>query len=119
MILLNPNSDLALENCDQLLFHPEIEEKKFRGKYFIPFGVESTATLTDDAKDEKLAKKLWEFTDDLDNTLLPKFSWMNSAPKEILDKISRNELKRQEIIFETIYTEEDYINDLIILETVS
>ncbi|CAJ0629675.1 8834_t:CDS:10 [Entrophospora sp. SA101] len=55
---------------------------------------------------------------DFDNTLLPKFSWMNSAPKEILDKISRNELKRQEIIFETIYTEEDYINDLIILETV-
>ncbi|CAH1760047.1 14593_t:CDS:2 [Entrophospora sp. SA101] len=23
MILLNPNSDLALENCDQLLFHPD------------------------------------------------------------------------------------------------
>ncbi|CAJ0835574.1 92_t:CDS:2 [Entrophospora sp. SA101] len=54
----------------QLLFHPEIEEKKFRGKYFIPFGVESTATLTDDAKDEKLAKKLWEFTDDLVNEKL-------------------------------------------------
>ncbi|CAJ0634031.1 16564_t:CDS:2 [Entrophospora sp. SA101] len=44
---------------------PEIEEKKFRGKYFIPFGVESTDTLKDYAKDEELAKKLWEFTDDL------------------------------------------------------
>ena len=47
---------------------PEIEEKNSRGKYFIPFGVESSPT--DNAKDEELAKKLWQFTDDLVNEKL-------------------------------------------------
>ncbi|CAH1760046.1 14592_t:CDS:2 [Entrophospora sp. SA101] len=68
LLLLTPD-DGALTSL-YCATSPEIEEKKFRGKYFIPFGVESTATLTDDAKDEKLAKKLWEFTDDLVNEKL-------------------------------------------------
>ena len=47
---------------------PEIEEKNLRGKYFIPYGVESSPN--DYAKDEELAKKLWQFTDDLVNEKL-------------------------------------------------
>nr|CAG8594058.1 14040_t:CDS:2 [Entrophospora candida]CAG8601672.1 3215_t:CDS:2 [Entrophospora candida] len=47
---------------------PEIEEKNFHGKYFIPFGVESLPG--DNGKDEELAKKLWQFTDDLVNEKL-------------------------------------------------
>ncbi|CAJ0871523.1 3562_t:CDS:10 [Entrophospora sp. SA101] len=47
---------------------PEIEEKNLRGKYFIPFGVESSPT--NNGKDEELAKKLWQFTDDLVNEKL-------------------------------------------------
>ena len=48
---------------------PEIEEKNLRGKYFIPFGVESSPK-NDYAKDKELAKKLWQFTDDLVNEKL-------------------------------------------------
>ncbi|CAG8747673.1 21280_t:CDS:2, partial [Dentiscutata erythropus] len=40
---------------------PEIEEKNLRGKYFVPFGeVDEPTTL---AKDEELAKKLWDFSE--------------------------------------------------------
>nr|CAG8589139.1 3291_t:CDS:2 [Entrophospora candida] len=42
---------------------PEIEKKNLRGKFFIPFGVESSPH--NNGKDEELAKKLWQFTDDL------------------------------------------------------
>lgn len=45
-------------------------------------------------------------------------TWVGSVPKEILDTISKEEMKRQEIIFETIYTEMDYVKDLDLLETV-
>jgi len=44
---------------------------------------------------------------------------MASVPKEISDKLDKEEQKRQEIIFETIYTEEDYVKDLNLLEEVS
>ena len=47
---------------------PEIEEKNLRGKYFIPHGVESSPN--DYGKDEEMAKKLWQFTDDLVNEKL-------------------------------------------------
>jgi len=45
-------------------------------------------------------------------------TWTSSVPKEILDKVSKNEMKRQEIIFETIYTEDDYVKDLDLLDSV-
>ena len=51
---------------------PEIEEKNLRGKYFIPYGVESSPS--DYAKDEELAKKLWQFTDDLVNEKMKNIS---------------------------------------------
>ncbi|CAG8617900.1 887_t:CDS:10, partial [Racocetra fulgida] len=35
---------------------------------------------------------------------------------EILESLSKEEIKRQEIIFETIYTEEDYVKDLDLIE---
>ncbi|CAG8788869.1 16327_t:CDS:2, partial [Dentiscutata erythropus] len=41
---------------------PEIEEKNFRGLYFVPFG-EVNEPLTAQAKDEELAKKLWDFSE--------------------------------------------------------
>ncbi|CAG8761511.1 7435_t:CDS:2, partial [Acaulospora colombiana] len=43
-------------------------------------------------------------------------TWAGSVPKEILESVGKEEKKRQEIIFETIYTEEDYIKDLDLLE---
>ncbi|CAG8766652.1 33085_t:CDS:2 [Gigaspora margarita] len=42
---------------------PEIEEKNFRGKYFVPFGeIEEPSAQ---GKDEELAKKLWDFSENL------------------------------------------------------
>ncbi|ORX91433.1 CNH-domain-containing protein [Basidiobolus meristosporus CBS 931.73] len=41
--------------------------------------------------------------------------WINSVPKEIVDSVSKEEQKRQEIIFEVIYTERDFVRDLEIL----
>ncbi|CAG8531735.1 8249_t:CDS:10 [Cetraspora pellucida] len=43
-------------------------------------------------------------------------TWVGSVPKEILESLSKEEIKRQEIIFETIYTEEDYVKDLDLIE---
>ena len=43
----------------------------------------------------------------------------SSVPKEILSSVSKDEMKRQEIIFETIYTEDDYVKDLDLLDTVN
>ncbi|KAK9729384.1 RHO1 GDP-GTP exchange protein 2 [Basidiobolus ranarum] len=41
--------------------------------------------------------------------------WINSVPKDIVDSVSKEEQKRQEIIFEVIYTERDFVRDLEIL----
>lgn len=38
--------------------------------------------------------------------------WIQSVPKEIADAISDKEKKRQEVIFEVIYTERDFVKDL-------
>ncbi|CAG8598528.1 31791_t:CDS:2 [Racocetra persica] len=40
---------------------PEIEEKNYRGKYFVPFGV--LGKTSNYGKDEELAKKLWDFSE--------------------------------------------------------
>ncbi|CAG8740447.1 34104_t:CDS:2, partial [Racocetra persica] len=40
---------------------PEIEEKNYRGKYFVPFGELGKPSAP--AKDEELAKKLWDFSE--------------------------------------------------------
>ncbi|CAG8554215.1 4215_t:CDS:10 [Ambispora gerdemannii] len=53
------------------------------------------------------------------STLVPRSqerTWISFVPKEISDKIDKEERKRQEIIYETIYTEEDYVTDLDLLE---
>ncbi|KAI8091144.1 CNH domain-containing protein [Gilbertella persicaria] len=42
--------------------------------------------------------------------------WSNTIPREILQKTSPKEAKRQEAIFELIYTEEDYVRDLNLLD---
>ncbi|KAF0531112.1 NADP-binding protein [Gigaspora margarita] len=42
---------------------PEIEEKNFRVRYFYPFGIEGE--LSSFAEDDDLAKKFWEFTENL------------------------------------------------------
>ncbi|RIB21627.1 hypothetical protein C2G38_1999093 [Gigaspora rosea] len=47
---------------------PEIEEKNYRGMYFDPFGIEGEKSSY--AKDDDLAKKLWEFTENLINEKL-------------------------------------------------
>ncbi|KAG0230978.1 RHO1 GDP-GTP exchange protein 2 [Actinomortierella wolfii] len=38
--------------------------------------------------------------------------WITSVPKDISDSLSNEEKKRQEVIFELIYTEKDFVNDL-------
>ncbi|OZJ04399.1 hypothetical protein BZG36_02414 [Bifiguratus adelaidae] len=43
-------------------------------------------------------------------------AWSAAVPKEILEATSKDEIKRQEAIFELIYTEEDYTRDLELLE---
>ncbi|KAF0461269.1 NADP-binding protein [Gigaspora margarita] len=40
---------------------PEIEEKNHRGKYFVPFG--EVGEPSAQSKDEELAKKLWDFSE--------------------------------------------------------
>ncbi|ORX87634.1 CNH-domain-containing protein [Basidiobolus meristosporus CBS 931.73] len=42
--------------------------------------------------------------------------WIESVPKEISDSLSKDERKRQEIIFELIYTEMDFVKDLELLK---
>lgn len=44
--------------------------------------------------------------------------WINTVPKTILDKLTKDEKKRQENIFELIYTEKDFVNDLTYLKEV-
>lgn len=41
-----------------------------------------------------------------------KLLWSFSVPKEVLESVDDKEKKRQEIIFETIYTERDFVKDL-------
>lgn len=38
--------------------------------------------------------------------------WINSVPKEIAEKVSEKEQKRQEVISEICYTERDFVKDL-------
>ena len=47
---------------------PEIEEKNYRGRYFDPYGIEGEKSYF--AKDDDLAKRLWEFTENLINEKL-------------------------------------------------
>ncbi|CAG8660157.1 hypothetical protein C2G38_2034237 [Gigaspora rosea] len=47
---------------------PEIQEKNYRGRYFVPFGIEGEKYSYLD--DDDLAKRLWEFTENLINEKL-------------------------------------------------
>lgn len=38
--------------------------------------------------------------------------WITSVPKEVSEKLPDKEKKRQEVIYELIYTEKDFVNDL-------
>ncbi|KAF9928346.1 RHO1 GDP-GTP exchange protein 2 [Linnemannia zychae] len=38
--------------------------------------------------------------------------WITSVPKDVSDSVSAEEKKRQEVIYELIYTERDFVNDL-------
>ncbi|KAG1561222.1 hypothetical protein G6F49_002009 [Rhizopus delemar] len=38
--------------------------------------------------------------------------WINTVPKSLLDTLSKDEKKRQENIFELVYTEKDFVDDL-------
>ncbi|KAI9475761.1 MAG: CNH domain-containing protein [Benjaminiella poitrasii] len=38
--------------------------------------------------------------------------WINTVPKSVLESLSKEETKRQENIFELVYTEKDFIDDL-------
>lgn len=45
--------------------------------------------------------------------------WSNTVSRETLQKTPAKEMKRQEAIYELIYTEEDYVRDLNLLDEVS
>jgi hypothetical protein len=38
--------------------------------------------------------------------------WINTVPQSLLDTLTKDEKKRQENIFELIYTEKDFVDDL-------
>ncbi|KAL9558466.1 hypothetical protein MBANPS3_000884 [Mucor bainieri] len=42
--------------------------------------------------------------------------WINTVPKTLLDTLSKDEKKRQENIYELVYTEKDFVNDLTYLK---
>jgi hypothetical protein len=42
---------------------PEIIEKNYRGKYFVPFG--EIGKRTAESQNDELAEKLWKYTEDL------------------------------------------------------
>ncbi|GAA5806628.1 CNH domain-containing protein [Helicostylum pulchrum] len=42
--------------------------------------------------------------------------WINTVPKSVLESLDKNEIKRQENIFELIYTEKDFVEDLTYLK---
>ncbi|ORX96189.1 hypothetical protein K493DRAFT_259840 [Basidiobolus meristosporus CBS 931.73] len=44
--------------------------------------------------------------------------WVNTVPPEVTQTMTEKDIKRQEIIFETIYTEEEYLADLRLIEKV-
>lgn len=44
--------------------------------------------------------------------------WINTVPKSILESLDKNEIKRQENIYELIYTEKDFVEDLTYLKEV-
>lgn len=44
--------------------------------------------------------------------------WQYTVPKNVLDSLSLKERNRQENIFELIYTEQDFVNDLAYVEEV-
>ncbi|KAI8592041.1 hypothetical protein BDZ88DRAFT_392856 [Geranomyces variabilis] len=44
--------------------------------------------------------------------------WSTSVPKEIVESVSDHERKRQEVIFETIQTEREFVADLEIIERI-
>lgn len=45
--------------------------------------------------------------------------WINTVPKTLLDTLSKDEKKRQENIYELVYTEKDFVNDLTYLKEVT
>jgi hypothetical protein len=45
-------------------------------------------------------------------------AWSATVSKDILKSLPDNEIKRQEAIHELIYTEDDYVRDLRILDVV-
>lgn len=49
--------------------------------------------------------------DEVDKTDEQKL-WINSVPKEVAEKVSEREKKRQEVISEICYTERDFVKDL-------
>ena len=49
--------------------------------------------------------------DEVDQTDEQKL-WINSVPKEVAEKVSEKEQKRQEVISEICYTERDFVKDL-------
>lgn len=44
--------------------------------------------------------------------------WQYTVPKSVLNSLSLKERNRQENIFELIYTEQDFVNDLAYVEEV-
>lgn len=44
--------------------------------------------------------------------------WADNVDKDIYDSLSKTERKRQENLYELVYTEEDYVHSLEYLQTV-
>ncbi|PVU91458.1 hypothetical protein BB559_004125 [Furculomyces boomerangus] len=64
-------------------------------------------------------------TVDLKSTLLlkseakkPQKLWIQGVPKEISEKLPKQEITRQELIYEVVQTEREYVSDLLVLQQV-
>jgi hypothetical protein len=49
---------------------------------------------------------------DLEIVVEPGLLWIHTVPKEIVDSVSDQEKRRQEVINEVIYTEHDFVRDI-------
>lgn len=45
--------------------------------------------------------------------------WIRTVPRSLIESMTKDEIRRQENIYELIYTEKDFVDDLMYLKNVS
>ncbi|KAI8388193.1 CNH domain-containing protein [Radiomyces spectabilis] len=86
-------------------YSPTCTRDKLCYSVFCPRRLEQQARRTA-ARSHQRSNSQCSFTEQDDRL------WINNVPREISEKLSHAERKRQENIFELIYTEKDFVDDL-------